>query len=175
MSFLNSVDWSIGLLIKIYIKNVSQNWVLKDIFTKSLFKILKNLNIYGDNSKCKQCSGGRSCSHLTLFFKIHKHKTAMSLFLANLLSKKGSTKCKGHFIYPSQKQTHRQSLKFLFGILSFEIMDVMVRVANVVAHHDELLTQWRYIWMRKLGTNIFLISTTSNYLRSSAVCKNQHF
>ena len=48
------------------------------------------------------------------------------------------------------------------------------RVANVVAHH-ELHTQWRYIWMSKLGTNIFLISTTSNYLQSSAVCKNQHF
>ena len=53
--------------------------------------------------------------------------------------------------------------------------EVVIRVANVVAHHDELLTQWRYIWMSKLGTNIFLISTTSNYLRSSAVCKNQHF
>ena len=48
---------------------------------------------------------------------------------------------------------------------------LLSRVANVVAHHDELLTQWRYIWMSKLGTNIFLISTTSNYLRSSAVCK----
>ena len=46
-------------------------------------------------------------------------------------------------------------------------------MASIVAHHDELLTQWRYIWMSKLGTNIFLISTTSNYLRSSAVCKNR--
>ena len=44
-----------------------------------------------------------------------------------------------------------------------------VRVANVVAHHDKLLTQWRYTWMSKLRTNIFSIATTSNYLWSSVV------
>ena len=54
-----------------------------------------------------------------------------------------------------------------FSLLNYVTLESMCsRVANVVAHHDELLTQWRYIWMSKLGTNIFLISTTSNYLRS---------
>ena len=54
-----------------------------------------------------------------------------------------------------------------FSLLNYVTLESMCsRVANVVAHHDELLTQWRYIWMSKLGTNIFLIPTTSNYLRS---------
>ena len=65
---------------------------------------------------------------------------------------------------------HHWLLWFFFYVI---IRYILTRVANVVAHHDELLTQWRYIWMSKLGTNIFLISTTSNYLRSSAVCKNR--
>ena len=47
------------------------------------------------------------------------------------------------------------------------------RVANVVTVHDDLLTQWRYIYMSKFCGNIFLIQTTSNYLWASEVSKNQ--
>ena len=43
------------------------------------------------------------------------------------------------------------------------------RTANVVADHDDLLTQSRYIKMSKLSANIFLIRTTSNYFWSSVV------
>jgi hypothetical protein len=64
---------------------------------------------------------------------------------------------------------HRKKTFFLH----FLTLHLVVRVASIVAHHDELLTQWSYIQMSKLGNNIFLISTTSNYLRSSAVCKNR--
>ena len=78
-----------------------------------------------------------------------------------------------------KKWWHLQSIIMIFSCCCFwgliSLKNLMIRVANVVAHHDELLTQRRYIWMSKLGINIFLISTTSNYLRSSAVCKNQHF
>ena len=49
------------------------------------------------------------------------------------------------------------------------------RVANVVADHDSLLTQWRPIKMSKFGANIFLIRTTSNYFWASEVFKNQRF
>ena len=49
------------------------------------------------------------------------------------------------------------------------------RVSKVVADHDDLLTHWRYIQMSKLRANIFLTPTTSNYLWSSVVCKNQNF
>ena len=47
------------------------------------------------------------------------------------------------------------------GSISFKAQYIAwIRVANVVAHHYELLTQWRYIWMSKLGAKIFLILTT---------------
>ena len=49
------------------------------------------------------------------------------------------------------------------------------RVANVVADHDSLLTQWRPIKMSKFCANIFLIRTTSNYFWASEVSKNQVF
>ena len=49
---------------------------------------------------------------------------------------------------------------------------LLIRVANVVAHHEKLLTQWRYMYKWVNNANILLISTTSNYLQSSAVCKN---
>ena len=47
--------------------------------------------------------------------------------------------------------------------------DPYIRVANVVADHDSLLTQWRPIKMSKFRANIFLIQTTSNYLWASEV------
>ena len=47
-----------------------------------------------------------------------------------------------------------------------------LRVANVVADHDDLLTQWRPIKMSKFRANIFLIPTTSNYFWASEVFKN---
>ena len=49
------------------------------------------------------------------------------------------------------------------------------RVANVVADHDSLLTQWRPMKMSKFCVNIFLIRTTSNYFWASEVFKNQRF
>ena len=52
---------------------------------------------------------------------------------------------------------------------------VCVRVANVVADHNSLLTQWRPIKMSKFRANIFLIRTTSNYFWASEVFKNQKF
>ena len=52
---------------------------------------------------------------------------------------------------------------------------VEFRVGNVVADHNDLLTQWRPIWMSKFCANIFLIRTTSNYLWASEVSKNQVF
>ena len=70
----------------------------------------------------------------------------------------------------SYRQSHISQV--LWTLTIYSGIDIWVRVANVVAHHNKLLTQWRYIWMSKLGINIFLISTTSNYLQSSAVCKN---
>ena len=38
------------------------------------------------------------------------------------------------------------------------------RMSKVVADHDDLLTHWRYIYMSKFITKIFLIQTTSNYI-----------
>ena len=52
---------------------------------------------------------------------------------------------------------------------------VTVRVANVVADHDDLITQWLPIKMSKFCANIFLIRTTSNYFWASEVFKNQRF
>ena len=49
------------------------------------------------------------------------------------------------------------------------------RVANVVADHNDLLTQWRPIKMSYFCANIFLIWTTSNYFWASEVSKNQVF
>ena len=49
------------------------------------------------------------------------------------------------------------------------------RVANVVAIHDDLSTQWRPIEMSKFRANIFLIQATSNYFWASEVSKNQSF
>jgi hypothetical protein len=37
------------------------------------------------------------------------------------------------------------------------------RMSKVVADHDDLLTHWRYIYMSKFITKIFLIQTTLNY------------
>ena len=53
--------------------------------------------------------------------------------------------------------------------------NMQVRVANVVADHDDLSTQWRPIKMSKFRANIFLIRTTSNYVWASEVFKNQRF
>ena len=55
------------------------------------------------------------------------------------------------------------------------IVLIFSRVANVVADHDSLLTQWRPIKMSKFRANIFLIRTTSNYFWASEVFKNQRF
>ena len=49
------------------------------------------------------------------------------------------------------------------------------RVANVVADHNDLLTQWRPIKMSKFRANTFLFRTTSNYFWASEVFKNQRF
>ena len=46
---------------------------------------------------------------------------------------------------------------------------IYIRVANVVADHDSLLTQWRPIKMSKFRANIFLIRTTSNYFWASEI------
>ena len=50
-----------------------------------------------------------------------------------------------------------------------------IRVANVVADHNSLLTQWRPIKMSKFRANNFLKRTTSNYFWASEVFKNQRF
>ena len=58
----------------------------------------------------------------------------------------------------------------------FEIIQTLQgRVAKVVTVHDDLLTQWRPIKMSKFHDIIFLILTTSNYLWTSEVSKNQGF
>ena len=54
-------------------------------------------------------------------------------------------------------------------------MTTYPRVANIVADHDDLLTQWRPILMSKFRAKIFLIRTTSNYFWASEVLKNQRF
>ena len=43
------------------------------------------------------------------------------------------------------------------------------RVANVVADHDSLLTQWRYIRISKFRTNIFSLATTSSDFWTSVI------
>ena len=61
--------------------------------------------------------------------------------------------------------------------LVFDFFQVhpFTRVANVVADHDDLLTQWRNIKMSKFSTNIYFIRTTSNYFWALEVFKNQRF
>ena len=54
-------------------------------------------------------------------------------------------------------------------------VEMSSRVANVVADHDDLLTQGRPIKMSNFGANIFLIQTTSIYFWASEVSKNQVF
>ena len=64
-----------------------------------------------------------------------------------------------------------------WGILGLAALQfasyLLIRVANVVADHDDLLTQWRPIKMSKFCANIFLIGTSSNYFWTSEVSKNQ--
>ena len=43
-----------------------------------------------------------------------------------------------------EKSTGMQTLGGLKVIRKFVYCDVCIRVANVVAHHEKLLTQWRY-------------------------------
>ena len=60
-------------------------------------------------------------------------------------------------------------------LTSFWASFLFIRVANVVADHDDLLTQWRPIKMSNFRANIFLIRTTSNYFWASEVFKNLRF
>ena len=53
----------------------------------------------------------------------------------------------------------------------FISMYIPGRVANVVADHDDLLTQWRPIKRSKFRINILLIQATSNYFWASKVLK----
>ena len=52
---------------------------------------------------------------------------------------------------------------------------IHTRVANVVADHNDLLTQWSPIKMSKFRADILLKRTTSNYFWASEVSKNQLF
>ena len=61
------------------------------------------------------------------------------------------------------------------SLIILQTIYASIRVANVVADHDDLLTQWRPIKMSKFCANIFLIQTTSNYFWASEVSKNQVF
>ena len=65
-------------------------------------------------------------------------------------------------------QTQRVNIQTVIGAHT-------IRVANVVADHDDLLKQFRPIKMNKFCANIFLIRTTSNYFWASEVSKNQVF
>ena len=56
------------------------------------------------------------------------------------------------------------AILYMAEVKTFWKIETANRVANVVADHDDLLTQQRPIKMSKFGANIFLIRTTSNYL-----------
>ena len=77
------------------------------------------------------------------------------------------------------KKCHEPILMVTFFIreclFNFSTLVATIRVAKVVAIHNDLLTQWRPIKMSKFHANIFLIRTTSNYFWASEVSKNQVF
>ena len=76
----------------------------------------------------------------------------------------------------SKVSTHFERIEGPWPSFKESPYDVTItRVANVVADHDDLLTQWRPIKMSKFRANIFLIQTTSNYFWASEVFKTQKF
>ena len=66
----------------------------------------------------------------------------------------------------------KPTIKWILNVFG---IPVYIRVANVVADHNDLLTQWRPTKMSKFRANIFLIRTISNYLWASEVFRNQSF
>ena len=80
----------------------------------------------------------------------------------------------GTFLEDS-RQSEKLKIKPALDWLCYIFRNTYTRVANVVADHDDLLTQWRPIKMSKFCTKIFLIQTTSNYFWASEVFKNQRF
>ena len=76
----------------------------------------------------------------------------------------------------SKVSTHFERIEGPWPSFKESPYDVTItRVANVVADHDDLLTQWRTIKMSKFRANIFLIQPTSNYFWASEVFKTHRF
>ena len=76
---------------------------------------------------------------------------------------------------PVSKTFDFQSLFCNLLSCPYKVKDKNTRVDMVETNHNELLTQCRHIPMGQFGANIFLIRTTSNYLWTSEVFKNQSF